>query len=66
MRKPLSQKENLAFFGASLVRLCEEVRAMGEALQRAVNDIDVLKKKMAEIGTDSDKATSKRKKKVVL
>lgn len=65
MRKPSSQKENLAFLGASLVRLCEEVRAMGEALQRAVNDIDVLKKKMAEIGTDSKKATTKTKKKVV-
>ncbi len=55
----------LAIFGASLVRLCVQVDELTAQLKTAIADIDVLKQKMAEIGTDSKKATTKTKKKVV-
>lgn len=55
----------LAIFGASLVRLCVQVDELTAQLKTAIADIDVLKKKIAEIGTDSKKATTKTKKKVV-
>lgn len=55
----------LAIFGASLVRLCVQVDELTAQLKTAIADIDVLKKKIAEIGNDSKKATTKTKKKVV-
>ncbi|MDD2998149.1 MAG: hypothetical protein PHV05_03735 [Candidatus Riflebacteria bacterium] len=64
MNKP-SQKDTLAVFGASLVNLCEEVRAQGIALQKAYAEIELLKSRMAEIGTGSKKSATKRQKKVV-
>lgn len=65
MNKQPTQKESLAFFGASLVKLCEEVRAQGVALQKAYAEIELLKSKMAEIGTGSKKPAIKKKKKAV-
>ncbi len=64
MNKP-SQKDTLAVFGASLVNLCEEVRAQGIALQKAYAEIELLKSRMAEIGTGSKKPATKTKKKTV-
>lgn len=56
----------LAIFGASLVRLCVQVDELAAQLKTALADIDMLKQKIAEIGTDTNKATTKRKKKVVV